>query len=422
MNSHKSGTPRLNIVGAVTAWLVVLAFSAPAEAAQIIAMDMKAKGGVPARLAEALNPVLVAELARREGMSVVSQNDVRALLELESDKAMAGCTDTSCMADIAGSLGAELMATTTISKVGAEYVVSMTLIQSEGAKIVRRSTGRARGGDEAANEALLNSIHELFRGELPGELMGPASMSRRGFEAALAGLKQAVLSKALDAKPQRKRVILDLVNTELDYDAEPKMGMLDLAIRRGRGEAQRRLLGSRNKKEQQHYLGAIAEYNAMGDDLGRVKEIRTRARERGVVPSARPLRFMEPDPVKLPDQKELNRYWKRANAARTVVKKALAAYGRDDVKAFQKLWKKGYEGNAKRELESGRKYDKKNGYSYDIMPLHAMTPSVQRYAVGTLESPEKRNVYLRKFKKGEIYSSETVYLIEEDGRWVISSW
>ena len=81
---------------------VALGLALPVNAAQIVALDLAPKGNTPARVAEALSPLLVAELARREGMSVISQADVRALLELEANKALAGCSETSCMTDIGG--------------------------------------------------------------------------------------------------------------------------------------------------------------------------------------------------------------------------------------------------------------------------------------------------------------------------------
>lgn len=407
-------------------WLVGLALAlllAPAaRAAQIVALDLKTLGGVPQRLADALTPVLITELSRREGMSVVSQADVRALLELEADKALIGCTDTSCMTDIAGSLGAELLATSTLSKVGSEYVVAMTLIQVDGAKVVRRSTGKAKGGDEAASEAILRAIHELFRGELPSDLQGPASMSRRGFEAALAGLHKAIADPKVDAKASRKRVILDIVQTELDYDATPKLEALDLAIRRGRANVRLRGLASKDAQELEHWLSAIDQYRVLWDDLGRVKEIRTRARERGIEPSARALRFMDPEPSSRPDAGDAQRYLSHSKEARAVVEKALQAYLQDKPQSFASYWKKDSKARALDEYENGRRYDKTKGYRWDVLPPHAHLPELFERAIDSMKD-DKVVVYLRRYNKdGSVYGEENVWLETEDGQWRISSW
>lgn len=406
--------------GSLLAACAALLFSEGALAAQIVTLDMKPSGGVPPRVAESLSPVLVAELARREGMSVISQADVRALLELESDKQLLGCSDASCMTDIAGSLGAELLCTSTIGRVGAEYVVTLTLIQVEGAKVARRSTARVKGGEEVASEALLQAVHELFKGGLPSELQGPASMTRRGFEAALAGLHGAVLDKKGDPKESRRRVILDLIATELDYDADPKIQMLDLAVRRGRAEAERRVLASKSRKERDFYVFAMEHYGALWDDLGRVKEIRTRARERGVVPTARPMRFLDPDPVKEPPTSDVARYEREAAFGRKIVARALAAYHKGDEAAFVSLYKKGSRSTAKRDLEE-RHDDRKRGVRYDVLPPHAMTPLLLERSISTLDDG-RLVVYRRKYKGGQIYDEDGVYLEKEDGRWRISSW
>lgn len=401
---------------------LLLTCAPAARAAQIVALELKAVGGVPPRLAEALSPLLVAELSRREGMSVVSQADVRALLELEADKALVGCSETSCMTDIASSLGAELLATSTLSKVGAEYVVSMTLIQVEGATVVRRSTGKARGGDEAANQALVMAVHELFRGELPSDLQGPASMSRRGFDAALAGLHKAIVDPKTDPKASRKRVVLDIVHTELDYDAEPKLQALDLAIRRGRYDIRRRALGSKNARELEHWLSALDQYRALWDDMGRVKEIRTRARERGVEPSARALRFMEPEPMERPAPDDAKRYLQRSEPARRVVEKALRAYLKDQPEAFAKYWKKDRAHQAQNEYESGRRYDRDRGYRWDVLPVYAHTPDLVERGIDSLKE-DRVVIYLRRYDKdGRVDSEDTVWLEKEEGKWRVTSW
>ncbi|MFZ9889484.1 MAG: hypothetical protein ACO3JL_18470, partial [Myxococcota bacterium] len=335
-------------------------------AAQIVTLDLKATGGVPPRLAKSLSPVLVAELARREGMSVVSQDDVRALLELEADKAMLGCSDTGCMTELAGSLGAELLCTSTLGRVGGEYVVTTTLIQVEGAKVLRRSTGKAKGGEEAATEAVLQAVLDLFKEGLPSTVQGPASMTRRGFEAALAGMHGAILDRTGDPRESRRRIILDLVATELDYDATPKLDMLDLALRRGRAEAYRRVLAARDLDERNFYVRAMDHYGAFFDDLGRVKEIRTRARERGLVPSSSALRFLEPDPGKEPDPVLVNRYQETASAGHKLIAKALTAAEQNNVDAFAGCFKQGYETTAKKQLES-LKQERERGVRYELL-------------------------------------------------------
>jgi hypothetical protein len=399
-------------------------FAAPSFAAQIVVMDIEAKGGVKKELAEGLTPVLHAALSDVEGMVVISQDDVLALLELEANKALMGCSKESCMTEIAGSMGAELMARSTISKVGKDFVVSLSLIDVNRAKPVLRATGKARGGDEMAPSAIEDAVHNTFKKQLPRDLQGPASMSRRGFSAALAGLHQVAMDKRKSPADSRKRVVLDLVNTELDYDAEPKLRMLDQAIRGGQYDARMAALSSKNKKMFEHYMGVRAFYSALWHDMGRVKEIRERARAEGRQPTPRALRFEKPDPLDRPDPADVKSYVRAVSTPRKIVAAALAALKSNKPKAFATQWHKDKERNALSSFESLRRNLTQYKRKYDLVPQHALLPDQLESGIRTLKDKEGKEmvVYLRTYKKGEINGTDTVRLKKDGKKWRISSW
>lgn len=401
--------------------LASAAASWPAHGAQIVALDLKAEGDVSPKLARSLNPILLAELSRIQGMSVISQDDVRALLELESNKQRLGCADTGCMAEIAGSLGAELTTASAISTLGGAWVVSMTLINAETAKVIRRSTGKASGDEAAAEQAVISAVHDLFREGLPTEVQGPASLSRRGFQAALAGLRRSVLDVKLDHRPGRRRIILDLINTELDYDANPKLDMLDLEIRRGIGEFRRLMLVAKDLGELEHLVSAVDHYRVINDDLQRVKEIRTRSRERGIVPSATALRFEEPEPQDGPDPIAMGRYQAAAEPLHKLVNEALRAYEHRKLPEFQRFWKSDYAGPAEsayKELESNEKRYKAR---CEPLPFFATAPDSYESLLSTMKDG-RMVVLLRCFRDGKVYDEDRVWFEQEKGTWKISSW
>jgi hypothetical protein len=412
---------RLSALALGATLAIALAPAGPAEAAQIVAMDLGAGGGVPPRLARALNGLLLEELSRREGMSIVSQADVRALLALEANKQALGCTDTACMTEIAGSLGAELMISGELSLLGTTWVASLTLVRVAGAEVVRRASGQARGDEDVAAEALQTAVHNLFKGGLPEELLGPAAMTRRGFRAALAGHFQAVLDRTGDPSPVRRRIILDLVHTELDYDATPKLEELDLHIRRAIAGLNDRMLMAEDAGHLEHLLRGVEHYLALAHDSGRVKEIRQRARERGLAPSARPLRFEAPERGDRADPEAVARLFAHTAAAKTVVERALAAYRKGDVKAFTAEWRTDYAPQAQRTLESDRESDARYDYAYALLPPHAHPPRLIERGLEAMEKGQAL-VFLRKTKKGEIYGDEQVRLEKLEGRWRITSW
>lgn len=407
----------------ILAALAAALFSLPAGAlaAQIVALDLSPEGDVPPRLARALNPILLTELSRVQGMSVISQDDVRALLELEANKQQLGCNETSCMTEIAGSLGAELLATAGIGRLGSTWVVSITLIRVDSAAVVRRTTGKSTGGEAIAEEAVVAAVRSLFREGVPSELQGPASLSRRGFRAALAGHHQALLEAGADPRPSRRRLILDLVQTELDYDATPKIEALDLQIRRGISAIRTLLLTSRNDAELERYLAAIDQYRALADDLGRVKEIRVRARERGTVPSAQPLRFEDPEPLDRPEPDEVAAYQKNAGQARQVVGEALRAFEKRNTAQFRRQWLSDRPGTADRALTDLVDEEKRYKQRCELLPYFATPPDHYESALSTMKEG-RMMVHLRCYRDGKIYDSDRVWLDKEQAGWKISSW
>jgi hypothetical protein len=399
--------------------LALVALAADASAAQIVALDMKAVGGAPKELAASLTPMMIAEVGRRDGISVVSQFEIKALLEHEGNKQAVGCDDMGCMTQIAGAMGAELVLASTLGKVGEDWVVTLTLFNAETAVPTKRATGKEKGSPSAASIAVAAAINNLFRDGLPADLQGPGSMSRRGFEAVLLGFGKAVLDPAQKPRALRKRIIHDLIATELDFDANPKMDMLDLAVRRGIGDIDRRSLLARDEADMQRYLNGRRQWVAINMDLQRVKEIRTRARERGVVPSARAIRFEEPDPGDAPDEAAVAGYVEEAEKGAALVGRAIGALITRNRKQFAAQWIDPERGERQfdREVDEAERY----GYRYELLPFHATPPWLYQRAIDALDDG-KLNIFLRRFKKGEINDDDTVYLERAGKKWRIRSW
>ena len=397
------------------------ALSQQSQAAQIMVLNMKASKGASASLAQALTPILVAELSRRQGMSVIAQEDVRALLENEAHKQSLGCDDASCMTEIAGSLGTELLVSSSLAKIGKQHVINLTLFDVQKAKAFRRSSARQAGGEEAAAEAVTAAVQDLFRAGLPAELQGPASLSRRGFQASLMGFAKLILDANIDSTPARRRIILDLVNTELDYDVEPKFRALDLTSRRQMSQINDWLLVAKDSADRDRLLHARSLWVSMREDLERVKEIRSRARARGVVPSGRPLRFQQPDPLDWPPATEIRAYKKAVKAGIKQVKKALKQYKKKNKTKFLKLWSTEQQHSATRFFESQKNRDERYARGWKLVPLFALTPRQLQDCIDHNKKGELL-VYLAEFRKGKVYDDDRVYLLREKGVWKIKSW
>jgi hypothetical protein len=92
-------------------------------------------GDPPARTVSSLVGV---ELARIDAFDVMTGADVSQLLALEEERQKLGCQTSSCLAEIAGAMGAELVVFGDIAVLGGVAVVNLSLFDSEAAKALGR--------------------------------------------------------------------------------------------------------------------------------------------------------------------------------------------------------------------------------------------------------------------------------------------
>ena len=140
----------------ITAFLAV---AGPSQ--QVLVMDLEAVG-VADNEASAATRVVAAAAAEVEGVVVMSAADLRRLAQLEGEKANVGCTsDTDCLADIAGALGAERVIFGSLSRLGGTTTVVLSLYDVSTHNAVRRSF----------DVADLNGLSALLRANTTALLM-----------------------------------------------------------------------------------------------------------------------------------------------------------------------------------------------------------------------------------------------------------
>src|SRR4051794_12620642 len=108
--------------------LVVAALAADGAPRQKVAVLDFATPGVEAEAGKAISRNLVgivsAEVARA-GYDVISSADIEAMLSYERKRDLLSCEDnTSCLAEIGGALGADLMVSGSAGKLGNTFNVS----------------------------------------------------------------------------------------------------------------------------------------------------------------------------------------------------------------------------------------------------------------------------------------------------------
>ena len=112
--------------------------TASAERLKVLVMDLAAEGPVDPGTVKTLTGIVSAELAAYTDLDVMADADVRRMLELEGEKQAVGCGDTSCLADIAGAMGARLVVFGSVGKLGDTLVLHLNLYDSAKAQSVGR--------------------------------------------------------------------------------------------------------------------------------------------------------------------------------------------------------------------------------------------------------------------------------------------
>lgn len=89
--------------------------------------------------------LMLVELSKNSGLDVISANDVKRLAELEGAKQSLGCADSSCLAELAGAMGARYVIFGDVGKLGSLIILNLNLFDSSKATAVNRTTVQASG-------------------------------------------------------------------------------------------------------------------------------------------------------------------------------------------------------------------------------------------------------------------------------------
>jgi hypothetical protein len=143
------------------------------KAVKIVLLPLAPLGGVPKETAQLLGDALAGELRKRQGTSVLTQADVSALLGVEKTRQMLGCTDSGCMAEIGGSLGADRVVHGSLGRVGESLVVNVSALDPKRAAAAASVSERLRGGGEEAFLDVLPSVADALLAEPAAPSGGP---------------------------------------------------------------------------------------------------------------------------------------------------------------------------------------------------------------------------------------------------------
>jgi len=168
-----------------------LSTASPARAddkPQLLVLEFRAEGVEPGT-ANLIMDVVTSAFSRTNRFDVKSGDDIAELINLEAGKEALGCDDASCMAEIAGAMGAEYVVSGRIGKLGTTYVLKIAVFSPQEGRTVGQEAIQSKSLDELP--ARLEPIVEKLSYQAVGEEV-PAAL--------LARIESGVLPQA-DARP-----------------------------------------------------------------------------------------------------------------------------------------------------------------------------------------------------------------------------
>lgn len=138
---------------------VTSAFSLPkGKKVSFAVLDLKATG-VSDEVAANLTQVLSAEIKSVQGTTVISREDIAAMLQLGRDKALLGCDEGACVTEIGGALGVDKLVAGNVGRLANSWVVNLRLLDVKQNRVDNR-VGESFRGEQ---DQLLNATRAATR-------------------------------------------------------------------------------------------------------------------------------------------------------------------------------------------------------------------------------------------------------------------
>lgn len=133
-----------------------------AKTRRVAVYELDASGFDP-RIARVLTDAVLAEVRKLEKTTVVGMDEIRAMLDVEAQKQLVGCTDASCLSEIAESLGVDMVIIGTVATVGDGLTFGLKNIDQRSATTLVQATRRIDSSDPADVLAAVGPVvQELF--------------------------------------------------------------------------------------------------------------------------------------------------------------------------------------------------------------------------------------------------------------------
>lgn len=204
----------------VSGCLILLAVSlCPAgEKTTIALMDLKVQEGVSPEIGGTLADLMATEVGKLGLYTVLSRDDMQDLLKHLGDQQALSSDEDGDLAKVGDYLGAGQVLSGSVGRVGDTYVVSLKLVDSKQATVLKRVSQEYAGDEGGLVQVVKGLVNTMFTGEKEPPAAAPERKTIRDEAAAAAGaLKIAVmdLSAKQGISSQVTASLTDLATNEI---------------------------------------------------------------------------------------------------------------------------------------------------------------------------------------------------------------
>ncbi|MCX7958368.1 MAG: hypothetical protein N3B13_04910, partial [Deltaproteobacteria bacterium] len=140
------------------------------ELPKLIVFDIKPEKGVDSGSANLLTEIVLDEVSAifKNKYKIIGQKDIDKMLFWETNKQLKNCTESSCLMQIAGAMGAEFYVEGSVGTIGDKFVLTLKYIDALKVEILSRKTVVI----EKDENRLIDSVKEVISEILNGKTLG----------------------------------------------------------------------------------------------------------------------------------------------------------------------------------------------------------------------------------------------------------
>lgn len=131
-------------------------------AEKIVVWNLKPQAGVTEKEAATVSSIVTTEISRVSKNTIISESEMRSVIDGEQMKMSCGADDSSCIAEIGAAMGAPMSVSGTFSKMGDYWIITLQLVDVRKVEVQSRVSKRFKGNENALVEAITPMICELF--------------------------------------------------------------------------------------------------------------------------------------------------------------------------------------------------------------------------------------------------------------------